>query len=222
MYESLLQCNYLHFERWCCLCTWSVLPGLPGNLCFLLTIFSKAHYKTCLIKLCWFISRSSLLWAVYLCVSLVFFFTFERSWSQQGLRAVNPVTPVICPSSAQVQALTALPTSTCTTATPATTLMATVTTAFARPTSSSASRCGAKVGVWGYVEGLLTGPVWLLKAEKWMQAFKSLLLYLSGAKPAPGICFERVNSAGDPYGNCGKDSKGSFAKCEARWELMFM
>uniref|UniRef100_A0A3B4A297 Uncharacterized protein n=1 Tax=Periophthalmus magnuspinnatus TaxID=409849 RepID=A0A3B4A297_9GOBI len=36
------------------------------------------------------------------------------------------------------------------------------------------------------------------------------------AKPAPGICFERVNSAGDPYGNCGKDSKGSFAKCEAR------
>lgn len=37
-----------------------------------------------------------------------------------------------------------------------------------------------------------------------------------GAKPAPGICFERVNSAGDPYGNCGKDSKGSFAKCDAR------
>ncbi|KAG7264134.1 hypothetical protein CRUP_018676, partial [Coryphaenoides rupestris] len=33
---------------------------------------------------------------------------------------------------------------------------------------------------------------------------------------APGICFQRVNSAGDPYGNCGKDSKGSFAKCEAR------
>ncbi|XP_059893203.1 disintegrin and metalloproteinase domain-containing protein 12-like [Gadus macrocephalus] len=37
-----------------------------------------------------------------------------------------------------------------------------------------------------------------------------------GAKAAPGICFKRVNSAGDPYGNCGKDSKGSFAKCEAR------
>ncbi|XP_010120650.1 PREDICTED: disintegrin and metalloproteinase domain-containing protein 12-like, partial [Chlamydotis macqueenii] len=36
------------------------------------------------------------------------------------------------------------------------------------------------------------------------------------AKPAPGICFERVNSAGDPYGNCGKDSKSSFAKCEPR------
>ncbi|XP_014385632.1 PREDICTED: disintegrin and metalloproteinase domain-containing protein 12, partial [Myotis brandtii] len=37
-----------------------------------------------------------------------------------------------------------------------------------------------------------------------------------GAKPAPGICFERVNSAGDPYGNCGKDAKSSFAKCETR------
>ncbi|KAG2463310.1 ADA12 protein, partial [Polypterus senegalus] len=37
-----------------------------------------------------------------------------------------------------------------------------------------------------------------------------------GAKPAPGICFERVNSAGDPYGNCGKNSKGSFMKCETQ------
>ncbi|XP_007935081.1 disintegrin and metalloproteinase domain-containing protein 12 [Orycteropus afer afer] len=41
-------------------------------------------------------------------------------------------------------------------------------------------------------------------------------LWGPGAKPAPGICFERVNSAGDPYGNCGKDSKGSFTKCERR------
>ncbi|XP_072522731.1 disintegrin and metalloproteinase domain-containing protein 12 isoform X2 [Salminus brasiliensis] len=41
-----------------------------------------------------------------------------------------------------------------------------------------------------------------------------ITLWGQGAKPAPGICFERVNSAGDPYGNCGKDSKGSFAKCE--------
>lgn len=38
-----------------------------------------------------------------------------------------------------------------------------------------------------------------------------------GAKPAPGLCFERVNSAGDPYGNCGKDAKSSFAKCEMRY-----
>ncbi|XP_067374057.1 disintegrin and metalloproteinase domain-containing protein 12 isoform X2 [Channa argus] len=43
-----------------------------------------------------------------------------------------------------------------------------------------------------------------------------ITLWGPGAKPAPGICFERVNSAGDPYGNCGKDSKGSFAKCEVR------
>ncbi|XP_032346561.1 LOW QUALITY PROTEIN: disintegrin and metalloproteinase domain-containing protein 12 [Camelus ferus] len=41
-------------------------------------------------------------------------------------------------------------------------------------------------------------------------------LWGPGAKPAPGICFERVNSAGDPYGNCGKNSKSSFAKCELR------
>ncbi|KAF1464677.1 Disintegrin and metalloproteinase domain-containing protein 12, partial [Pygoscelis antarcticus] len=46
--------------------------------------------------------------------------------------------------------------------------------------------------------------------------FLSVWGFVSGAKPAPGICFERVNSAGDPYGNCGKDSKSSFAKCEAR------
>nr|XP_056706457.1 disintegrin and metalloproteinase domain-containing protein 12 [Euleptes europaea] len=43
-----------------------------------------------------------------------------------------------------------------------------------------------------------------------------IILWGQGAKPAPGICFERVNSAGDPYGNCGKDSKTSFAKCEVR------
>ncbi|XP_023564816.1 disintegrin and metalloproteinase domain-containing protein 12 [Octodon degus] len=43
-----------------------------------------------------------------------------------------------------------------------------------------------------------------------------ITLWGPGAKPAPGICFERVNSAGDPYGNCGKDSKSSFAKCETR------
>ncbi|XP_061788037.1 disintegrin and metalloproteinase domain-containing protein 12-like [Nerophis lumbriciformis] len=41
-------------------------------------------------------------------------------------------------------------------------------------------------------------------------------LWGQGAKAAPGICFQRVNSAGDPYGNCGKDAKGSFAKCDAR------
>uniref|UniRef100_A0A8D0CJ65 ADAM metallopeptidase domain 12 n=1 Tax=Scleropages formosus TaxID=113540 RepID=A0A8D0CJ65_SCLFO len=43
-----------------------------------------------------------------------------------------------------------------------------------------------------------------------------ITLWGPGAKPAPEICFRRVNSAGDPYGNCGKDPKGSFARCEAR------
>ncbi|EPQ17822.1 Disintegrin and metalloproteinase domain-containing protein 12 [Myotis brandtii] len=46
--------------------------------------------------------------------------------------------------------------------------------------------------------------------------FENGLVRIRGAKPAPGICFERVNSAGDPYGNCGKDAKSSFAKCETR------
>uniref|UniRef100_A0A8C5WDK3 ADAM metallopeptidase domain 12 n=1 Tax=Leptobrachium leishanense TaxID=445787 RepID=A0A8C5WDK3_9ANUR len=41
-------------------------------------------------------------------------------------------------------------------------------------------------------------------------------LWGQGAKPAPGICFEKVNLAGDPYGNCGKDNAGSFMKCERR------
>ncbi|XP_038599903.1 disintegrin and metalloproteinase domain-containing protein 12 [Tachyglossus aculeatus] len=41
-------------------------------------------------------------------------------------------------------------------------------------------------------------------------------LWGPGAKAAPGICFEKVNAAGDPYGNCGKQSRTSFAKCEAR------
>ncbi|XP_053306914.1 disintegrin and metalloproteinase domain-containing protein 12 [Spea bombifrons] len=41
-------------------------------------------------------------------------------------------------------------------------------------------------------------------------------LWGPGAKPAPSICFERVNSAGDPYGNCGKDTAGAFMKCESR------
>lgn len=44
------------------------------------------------------------------------------------------------------------------------------------------------------------------------------VVLVPGAKPAPGICFERVNSAGDPYGNCGKDSKSAFVKCEMRYE----
>lgn len=71
--------------------------------------------------------------------------TFECSWSQQALHAVSPVTLVICLSSALVPALTAPPTSTCMTATPATTWTATVITASARLTSNSVLHCGVKV-----------------------------------------------------------------------------
>lgn len=44
-------------------------------------------------------------------------------------------------------------------------------------------------------------------------------LCLSGAKPAPDACFQRVNEAGDTYGNCGKDMYGKYRKCETRWEV---
>ncbi|XP_078449229.1 disintegrin and metalloproteinase domain-containing protein 12-like [Lampetra planeri] len=40
-------------------------------------------------------------------------------------------------------------------------------------------------------------------------------LWGSGSKPAPEICFANVNSAGDQYGNCGKDSKAVYMKCKA-------
>uniref|UniRef100_A0A7M4F431 ADAM metallopeptidase domain 19 n=1 Tax=Crocodylus porosus TaxID=8502 RepID=A0A7M4F431_CROPO len=41
-------------------------------------------------------------------------------------------------------------------------------------------------------------------------------LWGRGARPAPDLCFERVNAAGDPFGNCGKDINGHYRKCEAR------
>ncbi|KAH0629881.1 hypothetical protein JD844_012338 [Phrynosoma platyrhinos] len=43
-----------------------------------------------------------------------------------------------------------------------------------------------------------------------------LQLWGSGARPAPDICFERVNAAGDSYGNCGKDINGRYKKCNTR------
>ncbi|XP_042195894.1 disintegrin and metalloproteinase domain-containing protein 19 [Callorhinchus milii] len=43
-----------------------------------------------------------------------------------------------------------------------------------------------------------------------------MLLWGSGARTAPQICFERVNAAGDSYGNCGKDNQGNYRKCETR------
>ncbi|XP_054024406.1 disintegrin and metalloproteinase domain-containing protein 19 [Dryobates pubescens] len=41
-------------------------------------------------------------------------------------------------------------------------------------------------------------------------------LWGPGARPAPDACFEKVNAAGDIYGNCGKDIYGSYKKCEMR------
>ncbi|XP_042309543.1 disintegrin and metalloproteinase domain-containing protein 19 isoform X1 [Sceloporus undulatus] len=43
-----------------------------------------------------------------------------------------------------------------------------------------------------------------------------LQLWGSGARPGPDICFERVNAAGDSYGNCGKDINGRYKKCNTR------
>ncbi|XP_065546668.1 disintegrin and metalloproteinase domain-containing protein 19 isoform X2 [Lathamus discolor] len=40
--------------------------------------------------------------------------------------------------------------------------------------------------------------------------------YCTGARPAPDACFEKVNAAGDTYGNCGKDIYGNYRKCEMR------
>ncbi|XP_060054041.1 disintegrin and metalloproteinase domain-containing protein 19 isoform X2 [Erinaceus europaeus] len=41
-------------------------------------------------------------------------------------------------------------------------------------------------------------------------------LWGPGARPAPDVCFERVNVAGDTYGNCGKDMNGRHRKCNIR------
>ncbi|XP_075756740.1 disintegrin and metalloproteinase domain-containing protein 19 isoform X1 [Pelodiscus sinensis] len=43
-----------------------------------------------------------------------------------------------------------------------------------------------------------------------------LELWGPGARPAPDLCFEKVNAAGDTYGNCGKDPSGTYRKCETR------
>nr|XP_015204893.1 PREDICTED: disintegrin and metalloproteinase domain-containing protein 19 isoform X1 [Lepisosteus oculatus] len=43
-----------------------------------------------------------------------------------------------------------------------------------------------------------------------------LLLWGPGARPAPDPCFEKVNVAGDQYGNCGKDLMGKYRRCESR------
>uniref|UniRef100_A0A8C3E889 ADAM metallopeptidase domain 33 n=1 Tax=Corvus moneduloides TaxID=1196302 RepID=A0A8C3E889_CORMO len=41
-------------------------------------------------------------------------------------------------------------------------------------------------------------------------------LWGPGAWPAPDACFQDVNTAGNTYGNCGKDSQGRYVKCDKR------
>ncbi|KAM4708874.1 uncharacterized protein O3C94_016488 isoform 1-T1 [Discoglossus pictus] len=41
-------------------------------------------------------------------------------------------------------------------------------------------------------------------------------LWGAGARPAPDICFQDVNKAGDTYGNCGKDAQNNYVKCSTR------
>ncbi|KAM9252788.1 disintegrin and metalloproteinase domain-containing protein 19 isoform 1-T1 [Dugong dugon] len=41
-------------------------------------------------------------------------------------------------------------------------------------------------------------------------------LWGPGARPAPDLCFEKVNVAGDTFGNCGKDINGEHKKCNMR------
>uniref|UniRef100_A0A3Q0SEF3 ADAM metallopeptidase domain 19 n=1 Tax=Amphilophus citrinellus TaxID=61819 RepID=A0A3Q0SEF3_AMPCI len=41
-------------------------------------------------------------------------------------------------------------------------------------------------------------------------------LWGQDARPAPDLCFKRVNEAGDIYGNCGKDEFGRYRRCSER------
>lgn len=41
-------------------------------------------------------------------------------------------------------------------------------------------------------------------------------LWGKDGRPAPELCFQKVNEAGDMYGNCGKDLDGKYRKCTER------
>uniref|UniRef100_A0AAV2MLG7 Disintegrin and metalloproteinase domain-containing protein 19-like n=1 Tax=Knipowitschia caucasica TaxID=637954 RepID=A0AAV2MLG7_KNICA len=41
-------------------------------------------------------------------------------------------------------------------------------------------------------------------------------LWGKDGRPAPDLCFQKVNEAGDMYGNCGKDLDGEYKKCRER------
>lgn len=46
--------------------------------------------------------------------------------------------------------------------------------------------------------------------------FLFISLQTTDARPAPDLCFKRVNEAGDIYGNCGKDEFGRYRRCSER------
>lgn len=55
-----------------------------------------------------------------------------------------------------------------------------------------------------------------------MCSYIDLVLYNSSpsttdGRPAPDLCFKKVNEAGDMYGNCGKDLFGKYRSCKDRW-----
>ncbi|XP_052005262.1 disintegrin and metalloproteinase domain-containing protein 19-like isoform X2 [Xyrauchen texanus] len=43
-----------------------------------------------------------------------------------------------------------------------------------------------------------------------------LSIWGKDARPAPDLCFTKVNEAGDSYGNCGKDLMGNYRRCTER------
>uniref|UniRef100_A0A8D0DE44 ADAM metallopeptidase domain 19 n=1 Tax=Sander lucioperca TaxID=283035 RepID=A0A8D0DE44_SANLU len=43
-----------------------------------------------------------------------------------------------------------------------------------------------------------------------------LSLWGQDGRPAPDLCFKKVNEAGDMYGNCGKDDLGKYRSCKDR------
>lgn len=42
------------------------------------------------------------------------------------------------------------------------------------------------------------------------------LFFTADGRPAPELCFKKVNEAGDMYGNCGKDLFGKYRSCKER------
>lgn len=41
-------------------------------------------------------------------------------------------------------------------------------------------------------------------------------LLTTDGRPAPELCFKKVNEAGNMFGNCGKDDQGKYRSCKDR------